>query len=114
MTLADLLIGDDERMTCPQFKFGKSDTTPEAQRVQDDIYRRMSPARKFRLIFHTYEMGRQLAMAGLRMRHPDVTEEEIWHLWARQHLGDKLYEEVYRGRNGFRPSTGGGANVGLA
>lgn len=82
-------------MTCPQSKFGKSDTTPEAQRVQYDIYRRMLPARKFQLVFHTYEMGRQLAMAGLRMRHPDVTEEELWRLWAQQHLGQELFEKVY-------------------
>jgi len=82
-------------MVCPQFKFGKSDTSPEAQRVQDDIYRRMSPARKFQLVFHTYEMGRQLAIAGLRMRHPDATEEELWRLWAQQHLGRELFEEAY-------------------
>jgi hypothetical protein len=79
-----------------------------------DIYRRMSPARKFQLIFDTYEMGRQLAMAGLRMRHPNASEEEIWHLWARQHLGDELYEQVYKGRSGFRPSNDGGGYVGLA
>ncbi len=82
-------------MVCPQFKFGKSDTSPEAQRVQDDIYRRMSPARKYHLVFQTYEMGRQLAMAGLRMRHPQATEEELWRLWAQQHLGRELFEKVY-------------------
>jgi len=82
-------------MTGPQFTSGKSDTAPEAQRVQDDIYRRMSPARKFQLVLHTYEMGRQLAMAGLRMRHPDATEEELWRLWAQQHLGQELFEKVY-------------------
>ena len=95
-------------MTCPRFRFGKSDTSPEAQRVQDDIYRRMSPARKYQLIFQTYEMGRQLALAGLRMRYPDATEEEIWHLWARQHLGDELYEEVYGSRRSLGTSKGGG------
>ncbi|OHB63407.1 MAG: hypothetical protein A2Y76_13960 [Planctomycetes bacterium RBG_13_60_9] len=72
-----------------------TDTTPEAQRVQYDIYRRMSPARKFRLICDAYEMGKQLARAGLRMRHPDATEEELWRLWARQHLGPELFEQVY-------------------
>lgn len=82
-------------MACPQFKFGKSDTTPEAQLVQYDIYRRMSPARKSQLIFDTYEMGRQLAMAGLRMRHPNASEDEIWRLWAQQHLGRELFEKVY-------------------
>ncbi len=82
-------------MTCPQFKFGKSDTTPEAQRVQYDIYRKMSPARKFELISDAYHTGKLLAMAGLRMRYPQASEEEIWRLWAQQHLGKELFEQVY-------------------
>jgi hypothetical protein len=49
-------------------------------------------------------MGRELVMARLRMRYPEASEEKIWHLWARQHLGDELYEEVYRNRSGFPPS----------
>jgi hypothetical protein len=95
-------------MAEPHVNHPKSDTSPEARRVLYDLYRRMSPARKFELICDTYEMGRQLALAGLRMRHPEASEEEIWHLWARQHLGDELYEEVYGKRNGFEPSKGGG------
>ena len=73
----------------------KSDTPPEVLRVQYELYRRMSPARKFQLIFDTYEMGRQLAMAGLRMRHPNATGEELRRLWAQQHLGRELYQKVY-------------------
>jgi hypothetical protein len=78
-----------------QPKWGKSDTSPEARRVQCELYRRMSPARKFELLFHTYEMGKQLALAGLRMRHPDASQEELWRLWAQQHLGRDLFEKVY-------------------
>lgn len=73
----------------------KSDTSPEARRVQYDLYRRMSPARKFEIICDTYEMGKQLALAGLRMRHPNATEDELQRLWAQQHLGPELFEEVY-------------------
>jgi hypothetical protein len=91
-----------------QPKRGKSDTSPEAQRVLYDLYRRMSPARKFEIICDTYEMGKQLALAGLRMRYPDASGEKIWHLWARQHLGDELYERVYGKRNGLGPIKGGG------
>jgi hypothetical protein len=43
-------------------------------------------------------MGQQLAMAGLRQLHPEADENQIWHLWAKQHLGDELYEEVYGDR----------------
>jgi len=33
------------------------------------------------------------------MSHPDASEEKVWHLWARRHLGDELYEKVYRERH---------------
>jgi hypothetical protein len=89
-------------------KSEKSDTTPEARRVQYDLWRRMPLGRRLELVFDMYDTGQQLALAGLRMRYPEATEEEIWHLWARQHLGDKLYEEVYRNRKGFMPSKDGG------
>jgi hypothetical protein len=82
-------------MTEARFQFGRSDTSPEARRVQCELYRRMSPARKFQLVFDTYEMGRQLAMAGLRMRYPAASDDEIWRLWARQHLGEELFQKVY-------------------
>jgi hypothetical protein len=74
---------------------GKSDTAPEALAVQYAIYRQMSPARKFQLILDTYEMGKDLAMAGLRMRHPHATPEELRRLWTREHLGQELAEKVY-------------------
>jgi hypothetical protein len=95
-------------MTDARFKCGKSDTSPEARRVQYELHRRMSPGRKLELVFDMYDTGQRLAIAGLRTRHPDASEEDTWHLWARQHLGDDLYEQVYRGRRGFRPSKGGG------
>jgi hypothetical protein len=78
-----------------QPKWDKTDTSPEARRVLYDLYRRMSPARKFQLISDTYEMGKQLALAGLRMRHPNATEDELRCLWAQQHLGRELFEKVY-------------------
>jgi hypothetical protein len=82
-------------MAEPRPECRKTDTPPEVVRVQYEIYRRMSPARKFRLIFDTYEMGRQLAMAGLRMRHPDASEGQLRQLWAQQHLGRELFDKVY-------------------
>lgn len=73
----------------------KSDTTPEARRVLYELYRRMSPARKFQLLCDTYEMGKDLALAGLRMRYPEANKDQLWRLWARQHLGQELFEKVY-------------------
>lgn len=82
-------------MVDEQTKWGKSDTSAEARRVQYELYRRMSSARKFQLICATYDMGKQLALAGLRMRHPDATKDELRRLWAQQHLGRELFEKVY-------------------
>jgi len=91
-----------------QPKRSKSDTSPEAQRVQYDLYRRMPLGRRLELVFDMCDTGRLLAMAGLRMRHPNTSEEETWHLWARQHLGEELYEQVYGKQNGFGPIKGRG------
>jgi hypothetical protein len=90
-------------MTDMQPRSEQSDTSPEARRVLYDLYRRMPLGRRLELAFDMYDTGKLLALAGLRMRHSDASEEEIWHLWARQHLGDDLYEEVYGKRNGFTP-----------
>lgn len=83
--------------TIPLMK--NTDTSPDARRVVCELYRRMTPARKFELISQAYEFGRSLAMAGIRLRHPNATDTEIRNIWARQHLGDELYEKVYRRRN---------------
>jgi len=80
-----------------------SDTSPDARRVVCELYRGMTPARKGGLISQAYEFGRSLAMAGIRLRHPNVTDAEIRHIWAKQHLGDKLYEQAYGSKdNGQR------------
>ncbi|HIJ52909.1 MAG TPA: hypothetical protein HPP66_07105 [Planctomycetes bacterium] len=74
---------------------GIKDTTKQANQVLVEIYRGMSSLSKGDLIFDAYRTGRELAMAGLRESHPDATEKQIWHLWAKQHLGEKLFKEVY-------------------
>jgi hypothetical protein len=81
------------------FRMSLSDTSPEAEANLCRLYRNMPIAQKARLVFSAYRMGRMLSMAGIRMNHPDASEGQIWHLWARRHLGDELYEKVYRGRN---------------
>jgi hypothetical protein len=76
-------------------KSGKSDTTPEARQVQEELWRRMPLGRRLELVFDMYDTGQQLALAGLRLQHPEATEEELWRLWARRHLGEELFERVY-------------------
>lgn len=75
-----------------------NDTSAEAEQVLCRLYRNMTIAQKAQRIFSAYRMGKMLAMAGIRMSHPEASEEQIWHLWARRHLGDELYEKVYQGK----------------
>ena len=71
------------------------DTTAEVRNVQCELYRGMSEAEKLTLVFATYHAGKRLAVMGLRMRHPEAGEAEIERLWARQHLGDDLFDKAY-------------------
>jgi len=71
------------------------DTSRESDDVAAGLYRAMGPARKISLVFSAYRTGQQLAFAGLRSRHPEATQEQLWHLWARRHLGETLYRQVY-------------------
>jgi hypothetical protein len=73
----------------------KTDTSPEAQHILNEIYQKMPVTTKVRLIFEAYQTGKMLAMAGLRDRYPQASEEKIWRLWAKQHLGEKLFSEAY-------------------
>jgi hypothetical protein len=49
---------------------GLSDTTPEAQAVLDDVYRRMPIEQKWRLLHQAQRRGKLLAEAGRQMRKP--------------------------------------------
>jgi len=74
----------------------KKDTSPVAQQVLIEIFRKMPLEVKFRHIFEAYQTGKMLAMAGLRDRHSNASEKKIWYLWAKQHLGEKLPHKTSR------------------
>jgi hypothetical protein len=76
-----------------------NDTSPEAEKILTELYRDMPVTKKVRLIFHAYNTARQLAMAGIKLSNPSATGKQIWHLWAKKHLGEKLYNEVYGNKN---------------
>jgi hypothetical protein len=75
-----------------------SDTSPEVERLQLQILRRMTPTQR-------YERGRairrfnlEVMRAGIRHRHSDYTEEQVEMALARLCLGDDLYRK-------FRPQS---------
>jgi hypothetical protein len=74
-----------------------ADTTPEAWRVQVEIYRRMSPARRLELACQMSDTLRHTVAAGVRGRHPDYSVEQVRLAVARLWLGDDLFRKVYPG-----------------
>lgn len=73
------------------------ETPSDALRVQCEIYRRMSAREKLDLIFGTYRTGRELSLAGIRLRNPKASEADLRRIWTREHLGEELFECVYGG-----------------
>ena len=83
----------------------QTDTPREVLEIQYDLYRKMSLARKIELVFDAYRTGQLLAMAGIRMRHPNASEKEVKQIWAKEHLGEELYNKVY-GNKGYDGDPG--------
>lgn len=54
-----------------------SDTTPEAQAIQERILRNMSGEERLLLAWDMSVFARELARAGIRQDHPDWTEAEV-------------------------------------
>ena len=71
-----------------------TDTSPEVQRILDAHALSMSPAEKLAAVDDAWRTARALALAGLRIDHPDATEEELEELWAERRLGSELYRKV--------------------
>jgi DUF1365 family protein len=58
-----------------------SDTSPEAAAIQADIFRRMTPGERVKVALDMSDSMRNIALAGLRGRHPEMTEEQLkWEL----------------------------------
>jgi len=84
-------------MTEPH-KINHIDTPKSVLEIQYDLYRKMSPAKKFRIVCDAYRFGQFLAMTGIRMRYPNASEKEVKQIWAKEHLGEELYNKVYGGK----------------
>lgn len=69
------------------------DTSPEAAAIQYECYRRVGPSGRFAAAVELTNVVRELARAGIRMRHPEYTTEEV---------SNELASIVYR-QNPKRP-----------
>jgi hypothetical protein len=80
-----------------------SDTSPEAEKVLIELYRRMPPSWKLKQVLDLNRTVELLAMADIRRRHPDADEREL-----RLRLGSRwLDREIMRKVFGWDPEVEG-------
>jgi len=64
-----------------------TDTSPEALRVLVECYRRMTPARKWRILSDAYRTARALHETGCRLRHRTTSPAAAQAEWRKVALG---------------------------
>jgi hypothetical protein len=72
-----------------------ADTSPEADEVQLEIYRSMTPERRLAIAIEMSEDVIALAAAGIRARHPGYDEAQIAHALHRLRLGDRTFRAAW-------------------
>ncbi|GEM_PF-962812 len=86
-----------ERTAVPTLLGGTpADTSVKAQAIQDALLRRLSPTEKLAQVARLSQRVDQLALEGLRQRHPNATDEIIRYFRAELRLGSELAALVYR------------------
>ena len=83
--------------------FVPADTTPDAWAKQFELYRQMSPAQKGRAFRDITLAANTFTLAGLRQRHPNADERELWLRLAVLRIGEDLVAKAY----GWRPPADG-------
>ena len=78
------------------------DTSPEAARVYFAVLRRMGLAGRARKGAELTETMRRVLADGIRYRHPEYTEEQVWQAVLRRVLGEELFRLAGSGKTGGR------------
>ena len=72
-----------------------ADSSPAVERLQIDVWRRMSPVHKARTVDALTRTAHLLALAGIRKRHPGASERECFLRLAVLKLGSEAVRRVY-------------------
>ena len=72
-----------------------SDTHPKMEALQIRLLRETPPWRKMEMLAGLNQATRDLALAGLRRRHPGAGEPELRRRLAGLLLGEELASKVY-------------------
>jgi hypothetical protein len=62
------------------------DTTPEAALLHEESLRQLGPAGRLKIALELSDFTHAMAVAGIRRRHPEYSEEQ-----ARHELAEMLY-----------------------
>ncbi len=76
-------------------RFRPADTSERADEVQFELLRKMSSQQRAELFTSLTLAVQELAMAGLRLRFPDATEDELRMRMAVQRLGADTVRKVW-------------------
>ncbi len=71
------------------------DTSPSAEAIQFDLWRKMTPEQKADLFTSLTLAVQELAMAGMRQRHPGEADETLRLRLAVQRLGAETVRRVW-------------------
>jgi hypothetical protein len=74
---------------------GPMDTTPHAEQVQLEIFRRMGPERRLQTGIELSQLCRKLLLEGVRMRHPEYDERQAKSAVIRLILPENLFWAAY-------------------
>lgn len=84
-----------KRPGLPTWREMTRDTTPEAEAVLLRLWRETPGWRKWQMMEELNRLARELALAGLRRRHPDASPEVLRRRLADLLLGPELAAQVY-------------------
>ena len=72
-----------------------TDTHPKMEALQIELLRQVPGWRKLEMLVSLNAATRQLALIGLRKRHPNASDDEIQRRLADLLLGEDLARKVY-------------------
>ncbi len=68
-----------------------TDTSADVAAAQASVYRRMTPEERVRIASEMSEAARQIAVEGIRSRHPQYTDDDVLSALFRAIHGDELF-----------------------
>ncbi|MBX3158423.1 MAG: hypothetical protein KF773_20810 [Deltaproteobacteria bacterium] len=71
------------------------DTDPNAEAVQIELYRRMTPTRRLEIGLQMSIDARATLLAGIRTRHPDYDDDTARWALFRLLIGDALFVRAW-------------------